>query len=146
MSAHPIGQRFGDFEIVRELGQGGMGFYEARQVSLNRPVALKVLRRELALDDRARQRFRVEAEAAGKLHHTNIVPVYCSGEQDGGPYYVMELIGGPSLDRVLHHLRQVRCLADAPAPTVTNAPNWAVQTADHAPSGAPPAELGAPTE
>jgi hypothetical protein len=77
-------QRLGDFEIVRELGRGGMGIvYEARQVSLNRPVALKVLGVGLGLTPKAVQRFRREAEAAAKLHHTNIVPGYATGEQDG---------------------------------------------------------------
>src|SRR6476660_10391003 len=74
-------RRLGDFEIVRELGRGGMGVvYEARQVSLNRKVALKVLSGGLGLTPKAVQRFRREAEAAAKLHHTNIVPVYATGE------------------------------------------------------------------
>jgi tetratricopeptide (TPR) repeat protein len=101
-----IGQRLGDFEIVRELGRGGMGVvYEARQVSLNRKVALKVLSGGLGLTAKAVQRFRREAEAAAKLHHTNIVPVYATGEQDGTHFYAMELIEGPSLDHVIRHMR-----------------------------------------
>jgi serine/threonine protein kinase len=100
------GRRLGDFEVVRELGRGGMGVvYLARQVSLNRLVALKVLG-GLALSPRAVQRFRREAEAAAKLHHTNIVQVFGSGEQDGAHFYAMELVNGPSLDRVLRQLRQ----------------------------------------
>jgi len=72
----PLGKRLGDFEIVRELGRGGMGVvYEARQLSLNRPVALKVLSGALGLTPTAVQRFRREAEAAARLHHTNIVPI-----------------------------------------------------------------------
>src|SRR5260370_34002681 len=99
-------QRMGDFEILRELGHGGMGVvYEARQVSLNRKVALKVLSGGLGLTSKAVQRFRREAEAAAKLHHTNIVPVYATGEQDGTHFYAMELIDGPSLDHVIRHLR-----------------------------------------
>src|SRR5438270_201501 len=102
-------QRLGDFEIVRELGHGGMGVvYEARQVSLNRKVALKVLARGLGLTPKAVQRFRREAEAAARLHHTNIVPVYATGEQDDTHFYAMELINGPSLDHVLRQLRQGR--------------------------------------
>jgi serine/threonine protein kinase len=74
-------RRLGDFEIVRELGRGGMGVvFEARQLSLNRNVALKVLASGLGLTERAVERFRREAEAAAKLHHTNIVPVYATGE------------------------------------------------------------------
>src|SRR4051812_28745860 len=103
----PGGQRLGDFEIIREVGRGGMGVgYEARQVSLNRPVALKVLGPGLGLTSLAVQRFRHEAEAAAKLHHTNIVPVYATGEQDSTHYYAMELIEGPSLDRVLPQLKR----------------------------------------
>src|SRR5215469_13839576 len=103
----PGGQRLGDFEIIRELGRGGMGVvYEARQVSLNRPVALKVLGPGLGLTPKAVQRFRREAEAAAKLHHTNIVPVYATGEDKGSHFYAMELIEGPSLDHVIRQMRQ----------------------------------------
>jgi tetratricopeptide (TPR) repeat protein len=102
-------QRLGDFEIVRELGRGGMGVvYEARQVSLNRRVALKVLSTGLGLTPNAVQRFQREAEAAAKLHHTNIVPVYATGDQDGTHYYAMELIEGPSLDHVIRQAREAR--------------------------------------
>jgi serine/threonine protein kinase len=101
-----VGQRLGDFAIVRELGRGGMGVvYEARQVSLNRQVALKVLSGGLGLTSKAVQRFHREAEAAAKLHHTNIVPVYATGEEQGTHFYAMELIDGASLDRVIRQLR-----------------------------------------
>jgi serine/threonine protein kinase len=100
------GQRLGDFEFIREVGHGGMGIvYEARQLSLNRPVALKVLSGSLGLTDKAVQRFRREAEAAAKLHHTNIVPVYATGEEHGTHFYAMELIDGPSLDRIIKQMR-----------------------------------------
>src|SRR5947209_19236004 len=96
----------GDFEIVREIGRGGMGVvYEARQVSLNRKVALKVLSGGLGLTSKAVQRFRREAEAAAKLHHTNIVPIYATAEEDGTHFYAMELIDGPSLDQVIRQMR-----------------------------------------
>ena len=101
-----IGKPLGDFEIVRELGRGGMGVvYEARQMSLNRRIALKVLSGGLGLTAKAVQRFRREAEAAAKLHHTNIVPVYATGEEDGTHFYAMELIDGPSLDHVIRQMR-----------------------------------------
>src|ERR1700736_208310 len=91
-------RRLGDFQIIRELGRGGMGVvYEALQISLNRKVALKVLSGTLGLTPKAVQRFHREAEAAAKLHHTNIVPVYATGEEGGTHFYAMELIDGPSL-------------------------------------------------
>jgi tetratricopeptide (TPR) repeat protein len=68
-------------------------------------VALKVLSGGLGLTPRAVQRFRREAEAAAKLHHTNIVAVYATGEEDGTHFYAMELIDGPSLDAVIRQLR-----------------------------------------
>src|SRR2546422_6712271 len=119
--------RLGDFEIVRELGRGGMGVvYEARQVSLNRKVALKVLSGGLGLTPKAVQRFHREAEAAAKLHHTNIVPVYATGEQDGTHFYAMELIEGPSLNHVIRQLRQ--SAGDRPVPPAS-------ATGDSTPSG-----------
>jgi hypothetical protein len=106
MSHSESHRRLGDFEITREIGRGGMGVvYEARQVSLNRKVALKVLSGGLGLTPKAVQRFRREAEAAAKLHHTNIVPVYATGEEEGTHFYAMELIDGPSLDHVIRLLK-----------------------------------------
>ena len=100
-------QQLGDFEIGREIGRGGMGIvYEARQISLNRRVALKVLSVGSGLSSKAVARFRREAAAAAKLHHTNIVPVYATGEEDGTHFYVMELIEGPSLDAVVRAMRK----------------------------------------
>jgi serine/threonine protein kinase/dienelactone hydrolase len=131
-AAMPL-RRLGDFEIIRELGRGGMGVvYEARQVSLNRKVALKVLSAGLGLTSKAVQRFRREAEAAAKLHHTNIVPVYATGEQDGTHFYAMELIDGPSLNHVIRQLRQAP--KDGPA-GLDPAPSE-LAAGDLAPSGA----------
>jgi serine/threonine protein kinase len=98
---NPI-QVLGDFELIRELGRGGMGIvYEARQVSLNRKVALKVLKAGLGLTTQAVTRFRREAAAAAKLHHTNVVPIYATGEDGEYHFYAMELIEGSSLDRLI---------------------------------------------
>jgi serine/threonine protein kinase len=79
---HLTGERLVDFEIVRTLGRGGMGVVlEVRQISLNRKVALKMLSGGLGLTPNAVQRFHREGEAAARLHHSNIVPVYTTGEE-----------------------------------------------------------------
>src|SRR5262249_13236384 len=92
-----------------EVGKGGMGIvYEAEQVSLGRHVALKVLPKTMLLDARAKRRFEREAKSAARLHHTNIVPVFGVGEQDGLPYYVMQFIQGLGLDEVLHELKKLQ--------------------------------------
>lgn len=93
--------RLGEFRLLRRLGSGGMGVvYEARQLSLDRPVALKVVRPELLYFEGARERFRREIEAVARLSHPAIVPVLASGEQDGIPYYAMELLPGRTLHEV----------------------------------------------
>jgi WD40 repeat protein/serine/threonine protein kinase len=105
----PALEQLGDFRILREVGKGGMGIvYEAEQVSLGRHVALKLLPRNLLLDPRAKRRFEREAKAAARLHHTNIVPVFGVGEQDGMPYYVMQFIQGLGLDEVLEELKKLQ--------------------------------------
>jgi serine/threonine protein kinase len=99
----------GDYRILREIGRGGMGIvYEAEQESLGRRVALKVLATSAVLDPRHLRRFHREAKAAARLHHTNIVPVFGVGEQDGLYYYVMQFIQGQGLDEVLVELRRLR--------------------------------------
>ncbi len=100
-------QRLGDFRILREIGRGGMGIvYEAMQESLGRRVAVKVLARHSRLDDSHRRRFLREARTAGRLHHTNIVPILGVGEQDGLDYFVMQYIEGVGLDSVIGRLRR----------------------------------------
>ncbi len=95
-------KRLGDFEIVREIGRGGMGVvYEAIQLSLNRPVALKVLPPGATPEQRDIDRFQREARAAALLDHPNIVPIYAQGEHHGAYYYAMQYIDGRSLDRVV---------------------------------------------
>src|SRR5262245_14356339 len=75
--------------------------YEAVQESLGRQVALKVLPSQLLANERLRSRFHREAQAAARLHHTNIVPVFAVGEHEGLCYYVMQLIAGRGLDQVI---------------------------------------------
>jgi hypothetical protein len=100
--ANPLG----DFQILREIGRGGMGVvYEAVQLSLGRRVALKVLPFAAALDAKHLQRFKTEAHAAAQLHHTNIVPVYAVGCERGVHFYAMQLIPGRSLATVIRELR-----------------------------------------
>src|SRR5437763_2541416 len=111
-------QQLGDYQILREVGRGGMGVvYEAQQLSLGRHVAIKVLPSHALLDGRQLGRFRREARSAAKLHHTNIVPVFGVGEQDGLHYYVMQFIQGLGLDTVLNELRRLRHPRDKPTPT-----------------------------
>jgi serine/threonine protein kinase/WD40 repeat protein len=102
-------RQLGDYQILREVGRGGMGVvYEAQQLSLGRHVAIKVLPSHALLDSRQLRRFQREARSAAKLHHTNIVPVFGVGEQDGLHYYVMQFIQGLGLDVVLDELRRLR--------------------------------------
>ena len=109
-------RRLGDYTLLRELGRGGMGIvYEAEHESLKSRVALKVMHPRFRADRTYLRRFQTEARSAAKLHHTNIVPVFDYGEQDGVCYYAMQYIAGVGLDRVLDDVRRLRAAADGDA-------------------------------
>jgi serine/threonine protein kinase len=103
-AARPLapGLRLDHYQLVRELGRGGMAIvWLATDVELKRPVALKVLRPGLALEQRHADRFDREAEAVARLSHPNIVRIYGVGQAEGYHYLAMEFIAGPSLQTVL---------------------------------------------
>jgi hypothetical protein len=90
------------YEVLGVLGRGGMGVvYQARQVALGRVVALKMIRDGVLAGPRERARFRAEAKAVARLQHPNIVQVHDLGEQDGRPFFSLELCQGGSLDKKL---------------------------------------------
>ncbi|MCI0464963.1 MAG: serine/threonine protein kinase [Gemmataceae bacterium] len=93
-----VGETFGDFHILRRLGQGGMGqVYLAEQISLKRKVAIKLLREDVAANPIVRERFQVESKTVAQLSHANIVQVYTVGEHAGRHYMVLEYVEGKSL-------------------------------------------------
>ncbi|MHC1767236.1 MAG: WD40 repeat domain-containing serine/threonine protein kinase [Verrucomicrobiia bacterium] len=101
-SAATVGQPFGDYGLLGEIGRGGMGVvYKARQVSLNRTVAVKLLPFSAATNPDHVKRFRTEACAAASLQHSNIVAIHEVGVHRGQHYFAMDYVEGPSLAQVL---------------------------------------------
>lgn len=99
-------RRIGDFILGEEIGRGGMGVvYEARQISLDRRVALKLLPFAAVLNAKQIARFKNEAQAAAQIQHPNIVPVFAVGAERGVHYYAMRLIEGQPLDAIISELR-----------------------------------------
>jgi TonB family protein len=97
-----VAQKFGKYEIIGELGQGGMGVvYKARDPAIGRLVALKTLTPELLSDPELLRRFYREARSAGNLQHPNIVTIYDLGESEGRPYIAMEFVEGESLQKII---------------------------------------------
>ena len=108
----------GDYRLIREIARGGMGVvYEAEQISLQRRVALKTLSFAAAMDGTRLERFKHEAQAAARLHHSNIVPVFAVGCERGVWYYAMQMIDGETLADAICEFRQLSGLI----PRVTGA-------------------------
>jgi serine/threonine-protein kinase len=127
-------ERLGDFRILREVGRGGMGVvYEAEQESLGRRVALKVLGTPALQNAAQVRRFEREARAAARLHHTNIVPVFGVGQQEGLRYYVMQFIQGLGLDDVIAELKRLRSSDAADGQNVIPRPDGPARPGDDTP-------------
>ena len=102
-----IGKQFGDYKIIKEIGRGGMAIvYEAHQISLNRPVAIKVIAQALIEEQAYLERFKREASSAANLSHQNIVSIHGFGKFDDTYYYVMDLARGKTLDNLIEEKKQ----------------------------------------
>ena len=120
---------FGDYALLEEIGRGGQGVvYRARQKSLNRTVALKVIGLGQWSSTPHLRRFRHEAEAAASLEHPQIVPIYEIGERDGSCYFSMKFIEGGQLDVILRRepmsIRRAAELAAAGFRRTHFRPDW----------------------
>jgi WD40 repeat protein/serine/threonine protein kinase len=125
-----------DFLLVGLIACGGMGIvFEAHQISLKRRVALKVLPFAAALDPRQLSRFQVEAQAAAKLHHTNIVPIFSVGREHGVHYYAMQYIEGRTLAALILELRGEADPTHSDRPTEGSSPRGGPPDTEVAPAG-----------
>ena len=107
--SRPPLSRLGDYQIIGVVGHGGMGIvYEAMRESLRRRVALKIMHPRYRDHREYLRRFSVEARAAARLHHTNIVSVFDYGEAEGVVYYAMPFIEGHNLEKILKDVRLLR--------------------------------------
>ncbi len=99
-SSSLIGTQIGPYQIESEIARGGMGVvYRARQTGLDRPVALKLISSGVLAGEEERQRFRIEAEAAARLHHPGIIAIHEIGSWRGYEYFSMTLVDGPTLQK-----------------------------------------------
>jgi serine/threonine protein kinase/tetratricopeptide (TPR) repeat protein len=129
----PTEKCLGDYRILTEISRGGMGVvYEARQISLGRKVALKVLPFAALLDQKQIARFNHEAQAAAQLNHPNIVPIFAVGCERGVHYYSMKYIEGQAVDQAI---RELRDLAEKSAPPGSSAAARLPGTICHADTG-----------
>lgn len=104
-SGGSVPERMGEFRLLERIGGGGMGVvYRAHQSTLGREVALKLVRPEQLLFEGSRERFRREVNAVARLNHPGIVPVHSVGEENGVPFFAMELVRGATLADVLEAL------------------------------------------
>lgn len=104
-----VGQKLGDFEILKLIGRGGMGaVFLARQISLDREVALKIISDISGTHGKSLERFKREAIVLAKISHPNIVPIYEVGQQGPYSYFAMEYIKGVSLDKILGSIRNAK--------------------------------------
>ena len=102
VSLEEIGTEFGDYELLDEIGRGGMGVvYRARQKSLDREVAVKMILAGSLADEESIDRFYAEAQAVGQLRHPNIVQIYEVGQHKGYHFFSMDYIEGQSLSEVM---------------------------------------------
>lgn len=107
VNSPPPPEKIGDYRLLREIGRGGMGvIYEAEHMVVGRKVALKILPQRLSSDARALARFEREARAIAGIHHTNVVPLFEFGQDEGYYFLVMQLIDGESIDKLLPKLRE----------------------------------------
>jgi serine/threonine protein kinase/Tfp pilus assembly protein PilF len=120
LAGKQVPEQLGEYRLLRQIGRGGMGVvFEAWQESLGRHVALKVLPFNALVKPEHLERFRREARAAARLHHTHIVPVFGVGEDAGIHYYAMQFIHGQGLDAILQEVRRLRSAPGTLAPTPT---------------------------
>jgi len=102
--AKPPSQRIGEYDILRKIGEGGLAeIYLARQRSLNRLIAIKVLKNKISADDELVRRFEREATTLASMNHPNIVHVIDRGEDEGRLFFAMEYIEGTDFKQILQH-------------------------------------------